>query len=338
MAHFVWCDNIAFCNNTSHLWSETVVDRLTSLRVFIDVAATGSLSGAARALNMSQTMATKHVAALEQHLGVKLFHRSTRRLSLTEAGRNYLESSERILADLDAADSAVSADRFEPRGILRVNAPVSFGARQIAPMIDEFTRRHPHLSVELGLNDRQVDLADEGWDLAVRIGTLESSALVARKLTPCRTVIAAAPGYLKAHGTPKRVAELSTHNCLGYTLSRMAGADRWPFGPKGEALVQVSGNLRSNNGDALRAAAVAGQGIIYQPTFIVADDLRAGTLVALHLDRPTYEFGGIYAVYLPDRNPPAKLRAFIDFLTERLGPVPPWDQSLPVQKLIQRRG
>lgn len=306
-----------------------MLDRLTGLRVFIDVAKTGSLSGAARALNMSQTMATKHVAALEQHLGVKLFHRSTRRLSLTEAGRNYLESSERILADLDAADSAVSADRFEPRGILRVNAPVSFGARQIAPLIDEFTRRHPHLSVELGLNDRQVDLADEGWDLAVRIGTLESSALITRKLTPCRTVVAASPAYLKAHGTPKRVAELSKHNCLGYTLSRMAGVDRWPFGPKGETLVQVSGNLLSNNGDALRAAAVAGQGIIYQPTFIVADDLRAGTLVSLRLDKPAYEFGGIHAVYLPDRNPPAKLRAFIDFLAERLGPTAPWDQPPP---------
>jgi len=338
MAHFSWCDNIADRNNTSHLWSEIVVDRLTSLRVFIDVAATGSLSGAARALNMSQTMATKHVAALEQHLGVKLFHRSTRRLSLTEAGRNYLESSERVLADLDAADSAVSADRFEARGILRVNAPVSFGARQIAPLIDEFTRRYPHLTVELGLNDRQVDLADEGWDLAVRIGTLASSALIARKLAPCRTLVAASPAYLKARGTPKRVAELSAHNCLGYTLSRMAGVDQWPFGPKGETLIQVSGNLRSNNGDALRAAAVAGQGIIYQPTFIVADDLRAGTLVSFRLDKPTYEFGGIHAVYLPDRNPPAKLRAFIDFLAERLGPAPPWDQSLPVQKLIQRRG
>ncbi len=314
-----------------------MLDRLTSLRVFIEVAASGSLSGAARTLNMSQTMATKHVAALEQHLGVKLFHRSTRRLSLTEAGRNYLETSERILAELDAADSAVSADRFEPRGTLRVSAPVSFGARQIAPLMGEFTRRHPHLAVELGLNDRLVDLADEGWDLAVRIGTLDSSSLIARKLTPCRTVVAASPGYLKAHGTPKKAADLSGHNCLGYTLSRMAGTDHWPFGRNGEMLVPVGGNLRSNNGDALRAAAVAGQGIIYQPTFIVGDDLRAGTLVAISLDKSTYEFAGVYAVYLPDRTPPAKLRAFIDFLAERFNSTPPWDQRLRARCLSQNR-
>jgi DNA-binding transcriptional LysR family regulator len=313
-----------------------MLDRLTSLRVFIEVAASGSLSGAARKLNMSQTMATKHIAALEQHLGVKLFHRSTRRLSLTEPGRNYLESSERILTELDAADSAVSAARFEPRGTLRVSAPVSFGSRQIAPLVNELTRRHPNLLVELGLNDRQVDLADEGWDLAVRIGTLESSNLIARKLAPCRTVVAASPAYLKAHGTPKKAAELSRHNCLGYTLSRMAGVDRWPFGLKGETFVSIRGNLSSNNGDALRAAAVAGQGIIYQPTFIVGDDLRAGTLVALHLDRPTYEFGGIHAVYLPDRNPPAKLRVFIDFLAERFGSRPPWDELYRGRKVMEK--
>jgi DNA-binding transcriptional LysR family regulator len=313
-------------------------DRLTGLEVFAKVATTGSLSAAARSLAMSQTMATKHVAALEEHLGVKLFHRSTRRLSLTEAGRHYLDSAERILAELEAADSAVSADRFEPRGTLRVNAPVSLGARQIAPLVDEFTRRHPHVSVELGLNDRLVDLADEGWDLAVRIGTLENSSLLARKLAPCRTVVAASPAYLQARGTPKKAADLSKHNCLGYTLSRTAGVDRWPFGVKGETVVPISGNMRANNGDALRAAAVAGQGIVYQPTFIVADDLRAGTLTAIELDVPTFEFAGIYAVYLPERNPAAKVRAFIDFLVERFAPVPPWDEGLLSGKRRRRQG
>lgn len=307
-----------------------MLDRFTGLEMFVKVASSGSLSAAARAMNLSQTMATKHIAALEAHLGVKLFHRSTRRLSLTEAGRNYLDSAERILAELDAADSAVSADRFEPRGTLRLNAPVSFGTQQIAPLLDEFTRRHPHVAVELGLNDRLVDLAEEGWDLAVRIGTLENSSLLARRIAACRTVLAASPGYLKARGAPKKIAELAAHNCLGYTLSRTTGADRWFFGERGEKVVAISGNLRANNGEALRAAAVAGQGIIYQPTFIVADDLRAGTLVALALDQPTIEFAGIYAVYLPERNPPAKVRAFIDFLLERFAPVPPWDEGLPL--------
>jgi len=308
------------------------LDRMTGLEVFIKVAASGSLSGAARALGMSQTMATKHIAALEKRLGIKLFHRSTRRLSLSEAGRNYLESAERILAEVDAADSAVSADRFEPRGTLRVSAPVSFGSRQIAPLLDEFTRRHPHLTIELGLNDRVVDLADEGWDMAVRIGTLENSSLLARRLAPCHTVLTASPGYLKSHGTPKTAADLKSHNCLGYTLSRTTGADRWPFGAKGKTIVAIAGNMRANNGDALRAAAVAGQGIAYQPTFIVADDLRAGTLVSIGFDEPTMELGGIYAVYLPERNPPAKVRAFIDFLVERFAPVPPWDDALRQQK------
>ena len=184
------------------------MDRYTSLEVFAKVAATGSLSAAGRALGLSQTMVTKHVAALETRLGTKLFHRTTRRLSITEAGQRYLESIERILAELEAADSAVAADRFEPRGVLRLNAPVSFGAWQIAPLLDEFARRHPRLQVELGLNDRLVDLAEEGWDMAVRIGTLADSSLIARRIAPCRSVVAAAPAYLAAHGTPKTVAEL----------------------------------------------------------------------------------------------------------------------------------
>jgi DNA-binding transcriptional LysR family regulator len=303
-----------------------LLDRLTGLEVFVKVAASGSLSAAARAMDLSQSMVTKHLAALEARLGVSLFHRTTRRLSITDAGRNYLESAERILADLDAADSSVAADRFEPRGMLRLNAPVSFGTRHVAPLLAEFSRRHPKLQVELGLNDRYVDLAEEGWDLAIRIGNLADSSLIARRIAPCRTVVAAAPGYLKAHGTPRKVSELAEHNCLGYTLSRTTSADRWSFGASGEITVNVSGTLRANNGDALLAAAVAGQGIIYQPSFIIADDLRRGVLMPIMLDHATSEFGGIYGVYLPQRNPAAKVRAFIDFMVEQFAPVPPWDR------------
>jgi DNA-binding transcriptional LysR family regulator len=165
----------------------SMLDRLTGLEVFARVAGAGSLSAAARAMGMSQTMVTKHVAALESRLGVKLFHRTTRRLSITEAGRNYLESSGRILAEIEAADAAVAADRVEPRGLLRLNAPVSFGARQIAPLFAEFALRHPRVTVELGLNDRLVDLVEEGWDLAIRIGNLSNSSLIARRIAPCRT-------------------------------------------------------------------------------------------------------------------------------------------------------
>ena len=303
-----------------------MLDRLTGLEVFVRVAAAGSLSAAGRALGMSQTMVTKHIAALEARLGIKLFHRSTRRLSITDAGRNYLEASERILAEIEAADAAISADRAEPRGLLRVNAPVVFGARQIAPLLAEFAQHHPLVTVELGLNDRLVDLAEEGWDLAIRIGNLSNSSLIARRIASCRTLVCAAPSYLAARGAPRTVESLADHNCLGYTLSRVTGAERWTFGARAEVTVQVSGNLRANNGDALRAAAIAGQGLIYQPTFVVADDLREGTLVALAMDRPAAEFGGIYAVYLPERHPAAKLRAFIDFIAQRFAPEPPWER------------
>ncbi|MBI1204168.1 MAG: LysR family transcriptional regulator [Rhodopseudomonas sp.] len=305
-----------------------MLDRLTSLEVFSKVAATGSFSAAGRALNLSQTMVTKHIAALESRLGIRLFHRSTRRLSITDAGRSYLESAERILTEMEAADSAVAADRIEPRGTLRLSVPVSFGSREIAPLLAEFSQRHPMVTVELGLNDRYVDLAEEGWDLTIRIGSLSNSSLIARRLAPCRTVVCAAPSYLKAHGTPRRTAELPAHICLGYTLARTSQADRWTFGQYDEITVPISGTLRANNGDALRAAAVAGQGIIYQPTFIVADDLRAGRLVEIGLDQPTQELGGIYAVYLPDRNPAAKVRAFIDFVAERFAAGPPWERGL----------
>ena len=304
-----------------------MLDRLTSLEVFAKVAGSGSFSAAGRAMGLSQSMVTKHIAALEARLGIKLFHRTTRRLSITEAGRNYLESAERVLADLDAADSAVAADRFEPRGLLRVNVPVSFGSGQIAPLLSEFARRYPRVTVELGLNDRFVDLAEEGWDLAIRIGSLADSSLIARRIAACRTMVCAAPSYLAAHGTPARAEELAQHNCLSYTLMRDASGGRWRFGENGEISVPVSGNLRANNGDALRAAAIAGQGIIYEPTFITADDVRAGTLVPVKLDHPMIELPGIYAVFLPEHHPAAKVRAFIEFLAGRFAPAPPWDRS-----------
>jgi DNA-binding transcriptional LysR family regulator len=302
-----------------------MLDRITGMQVFARVAGLGSLSAAARALGISQTMATKHLAAIEDRLGVKLLHRTTRRMTLTEAGRHYLEAAERIIAELEEAEAAASADRLEARGTLRVNVPVSFGIREIAPLLPEFARSHPLVTVDLGLNDRVVDLIEEGWDMGVRIGQLANSTMVARKLAPCRTALCAAPSYLAEKGTPHRVSDLKDHNCLGYTLSRTLGSDRWSFGIDGTVTVPVSGNLQANNGDVLVAAAVAGQGVIYQPTFLVSREIRAGRLVSLALDHPAIEVPGVYAVYPADRRPPAKVRAFIDFLAQRFGSAPPWD-------------
>jgi DNA-binding transcriptional LysR family regulator len=305
-----------------------MLDRITGMQVFSRVAALGSLSAAARALGMSQTMATKHIAATEERLGVKLLHRTTRRLTLTEAGRRYLESVERILADVEDAESSAAADRFEVRGTLRVNAPLSFGVREIAPLMAAFCHRHPGLVVDLGLSDRVVDLIEEGWDLAIRIGRLPDSSLTSRRLAPSRLVLAAAPAYLDAHGTPVRVEDLQRHNCLGYTLSRVQSPNRWIFGPEGRSSVAVSGSFKASNGDALLAAALSGLGVIYEPTFLVGDALRSGALVPLVLDEPFYDGLGIFALHPAARMAPAKVRALIDFLAARFGPRPPWDRDL----------
>jgi DNA-binding transcriptional LysR family regulator len=303
-----------------------VLDRVTGMQVFARVAQLGTLSAAARDLGMSQTMATKHIAAIEERVGVKLLHRTTRRLTLTEAGRRYLEAAERIVSEVQDAEASAAADRVDPRGMLRVNAPVSFGAREIAPLLPEFAASYPAVTIELGLNDRFVGLIEEGWDVAIRIGQLAESTMIARKLAPCDMALCAAPSYLAKSGTPRSVDDLADHNCLTYTLLRALGPDHWPFGTDGKVIVPIKGNLRANNGDVLVAAALAGQGLVYQPTFFVNAELRAGRLVSLELDHPTLQLAGIFAVYPADRRPPAKLRAFIDFLVSRFAPVPPWER------------
>ncbi len=304
-----------------------MLDRITSMQVFIRVAALGSFSAAARSLDLSQTMVTKHIAALESRLGIKLLHRSTRKLVLTEGGRNYLAACERILVEIEEVEASTSLDRIEPRGTLRLNVPLTFGFREIAPALAEFSRLYPALTVDLGLADRYVDLIEEGWDLAIRIGRLKDSSLVTRKLAPCRIVVCAAPSYLEAHGIPGAPEDLSQHNCLGYTLPSALSATRWLFGHEGEIAVPVSGKLRANNGDALLAAAVAGQGVIYQPTFLVGDCLRDGSLVRVLADCPVPEFG-VHAVLPSGRQAPAKVRAFVEFLARRFAPEPEWDRGL----------
>lgn len=298
------------------------MDRITSMRVFVRAAGAGSLSAAGRHLGMSAAMATKHVNALEARLGVKLFRRSTRRLSLTEAGSTYLEACQRILPDIDEAEAAVSSQRIKASGLLRMNVPLSFGSRFVAPLIPEFARRHPEVKVELGLSDAQLDLIAGGWDLAIRIGRLADSPLQARRIGDSAMVVCAAPAYLDRRGIPRRVAELAQHNCLSYTLSPMQDGKHWAFGANGELRVPVDGDLVANNGDALLAAALGGQGIIYQPHFIVGQALDRGELVALELDKPVAELGGIHVLYPPDRRPPAKVRVMIEYLLEMFAKSP----------------
>lgn len=295
------------------------MDRITSLRVFARAAAAGSLSAAARQSDMSSAMAAKHVNALESRLGVKLLHRSTRKLALTDAGATYLEAVQRILAELDEADAAAASQRTLATGLLRLNVPLVYGLRHIAPLMPAFSRAHPAVTVELGLTDAVVDLVEQRWDLAVRIGALHGDSLQARRLGDCALVLCAAPAYLDTHGVPRTVADLAQHNCLGYTLSSTNSPAQWSFGKDGRIKQKVRGNLRASSGDALLAAALGGQGLIYEPSFIVGQALARGELLALALDLPPYDLGGIHAVWPATRHVPAKVRAMIDFLVERLG-------------------
>ncbi|SIS40354.1 LysR family transcriptional regulator [Neptunomonas antarctica] len=293
-----------------------MLDHLTSMRVFIQAVAQGSLSAAGRALAMSPAMATKHMDALEAKLGIKLLHRTTRQLTLTDSGSEYLEACQRILQELDEAEAEVSAQRVEAIGRLRINMPLSFGTRFITPLLPAFSRRYPLVELELGLSDSQQDLIQEGWDLIIRVGHLADSSLKARRLGECPMHVCASPEYLARYGTPRRVADLSGHNCLSYTRSPLQDKGTWSFGHEGDVQVSVKGNLKADNGDALLAAALQGQGVIYQPNFIVSDALARHALVALELDHPPIDLGGLHVLFPPDRRLPAKVRAMIDYLVE----------------------
>ena len=300
------------------------MDRLRALEAFVQVAESRSFSEAARRLRSSKSGISRQVAALEAELGARLFHRTTRSLTLTEAGRGYFERAARILADLEEADLSVSQLQLAPRGRLHVNAPMSFGFLHLAPAIPEFLSRYPEVEVDMIMNDRFVDLVDEGFDVAVRIARLQDSSLVARKLAPIRRAICASPVYLQARGMPDSPDDLKAHECLCY--SNIAVANEWHFAtPDGRPWpVEVKGRLSANNGDALVAAALKGLGVINQPTFLVGRHLQAGTLVGV-LDKFVTQDITVSAVYPHSRHLSPKVRAFVDFLAERFGPRPYWD-------------
>lgn len=295
-----------------------MLDRLTSMQIFVEAASLGSLSAAGRALKLSPAMASKYLDALENRLGVKLLHRSTRQLRLTDAGEDYLGACRRILQQVAEADAEITALSSEAIGLLRMNIPLSFGAHYIAPLLPEFSQRYPLVEIELGLSDQQQNILAEGWDLAVRIGQLSDSNLKSRGLGNCPMRLCAAPAYLQRYGTPQHSNELARHNCLSYTLSAMQRSGNWAFGRQGEHKVNVKGNLQANSGDALLAAAIGGQGIIYQPDFIVRQALASGQLQEIRLELPNIDLGGLHILFHPSRSQPTKVRAMIDFLVAKL--------------------
>ena len=298
------------------------MDRLTEIEVFTQVVEHESFTAASDKLGMSRAMVSKYVMALEQRLGARLLNRTTRRLSLTEAGRNFFEQSTAILAALAEAEAQVGESTVEPRGALRINAPMSFGILHLAAAIRIYLDAHPEVSIDLDLNDRVVDLVDEGYDLAIRIGQLADSSLIARKIATDRMVICAAPDYIARHGKPERPADLKNHFCLLYSYQQIR--DGWRFVTEGGTeTVKIASRFRTNNGNVIANAAASGLGIAHLPTFIGGADIKAGRLVPL-LEEFTIPELGIFAVYPEGRFVTRKVRSFIDFLVGHFGPRPYW--------------
>jgi DNA-binding transcriptional LysR family regulator len=299
------------------------MDQLQTMQTFVRVVEAGSFVAAAERLGISTAMASRHVQALEARLGTRLVNRTTRRLGLTEAGAAYYERCQQVLRDVEEMDLAVAAEGERPRGLLRVNAPVVFGTRHLARVLVEYEARYPEVSIELVLNDRFIDLVEEGADLAIRIGTLAESTLVARRLFPVRLALCAAPAYLARHGEPKTLEDLSRHNCLGYTYTR-DGLEVDLVGPEGKVVAPFRGTLRANHGEVLLQAALDGLGIVLQPTFVSGEALAAGRLRTVLPDYCTQQLDA-YAVFLSRKYLSAKVRTFVDFLAEQFGPEPYWD-------------
>ncbi|MET4570733.1 LysR family transcriptional regulator [Rhodanobacter soli] len=302
------------------------MDKFQEMASFVAVVEAGSFVGAADATGLSKAAVSRHVAELEQRLGARLLHRTTRRLSLTDDGQLFFTRAKEMLAAIDEAESEISSRSGEPSGLLRINAPLTFGVLHLAPLWGRFAQLYPKVSLDIELSDRVVDLVEEGYDLAVRITNLPNSQLVSRRLASTRMVACASPQYLALHGTPAHPDELAQHEVISY--SYWAARNEWTFTAPDDSLVTVRTHARihANNGDTCRAAALDHQGIILQPDFLVADDLRRGDLVEL---LPTYRAMtlGIHAVYPSRKHLPIKTRRLVDFLVEAFA-APVWD-TLP---------
>jgi len=302
------------------------MEQTAEISVFVRTVETGNFSTAGRALRLTPSAVSKQIGRLEQRLGTRLFNRTTRKLNLTEAGRVFYERCRRLLADLEEAEREVAQLQATPIGTLRVTATTTFSKRQVVPLIPEFLERFPGIRIELELDDRRMDLVAEGFDVAIRRGDLGDSSLVARKLCVNRRVICAAPAYLKRLGAPEVPEDLASHNCL--TLSASEPFNDWNFGgPEGSKVLRVSGNFEVNHTDALYEAVLAGIGVARLATFVVGPDIKAGRLVPLLTDY-VQEQSAIYAVYPHRRYLSPKVRAFVDFLVEKIASSPPWEVAL----------
>jgi len=290
------------------------MDRFVEMQTFAAVADSGSFVRAADTLGLSRAAVSRHVADLEARLGTRLLHRTTRRLSLTEEGEIFLARCRELIAGVEAAEAELGARGGAARGLLRVNAPVSFGISHLAPLWPEFQALYPEVRLDIELADRIVDLFEEGYDLAIRIADLPSSTLVGRRLATTRMVLCATPEYLARHGEPREPGELAGHLKIAY--SYWGGNEMIFDGPDGEARARIDPYLTSNNGETCRAAALAHRGIILQPSFLIGEDLAAGRLVELMPEYRALELG-IYALYPTRKHVAPKVRAMVDFLLHK---------------------
>ncbi len=285
------------------------------MRLFCQVMESGSFTAAAEQLGLSKQFVSRRLMQLEDRLGVRLLNRSTRRLDVTPLGQSYYESALRLLSDVEQVEQGIAGQNSEPRGTIRLSAPLSFAMAHLGCLLPLFLQRHPQVSVEVDLSDRSVDLIGEGYDLVLRIGTLEDSTLIARRIASVQRVYCASPDYLALRGTPLKPEDLAHHDCLPYGHGRHV---QWRFQTKGKLQsVNVSGRMRVNNGELLRDTAIAGLGVTYLPTFIVADALKDGRLVTL-LEDFAPEALTLSAVYPQHRQSSRPVQALVAFLRERL--------------------
>jgi len=300
------------------------MDKFESIRAFTQVVVSGGFAAAARDMGLSRSAVNKLVIGLENELGVQLLHRSTRVVTPTETGLAFYERCVEILASLEEAERSVTQLHGEPRGRLRVNAPMSFGTMHLAPALADFLVQYPDLQVQLTLNDRFIDPIEEGFDVTVRIAEPQQTAsLIVHSLAPAGRVLCAAPTYLETHGTPSHPDELRHHSCLHY--GQLAVENQWTLmGSDGEYTIFVNGVLCSNNGEVLRDAAVRGLGITLLPRFLVGEELRRGTLQLVLPDYHPPELS-IYVIYPVNRHLSTKIRLLVDFFQERFGHQPNWD-------------
>jgi DNA-binding transcriptional LysR family regulator len=302
------------------------MDKFEDLQAFVAVVEAGSFTAASRRLDSAKSAVSRRISALEERLGAQLLRRTTRVLNLTETGRGFYEHAARILSDLEEAEAAVQQEHGELRGKIRLALPLSFGVRHMCKPIAAFSKLHPKVEFDLNLNDRRIDLIEEGADLALRIGRLQDSSLIAKRLFDSRVVVCASPHYLKVHGEPTSPDDLQNHDCLVY--SNLPEPGKWNYlDERGERKsVEVRPVMAASSGDFLINAAAHGMGIGIQPTFIASEAIRRGALVPVLSD---YEWPGTpaYAIYPPTRHLSYRVRALIDFLAERFAGTPPWDRD-----------